>query len=462
MQKRIASTYKKIVVVISVGAATVVLAAFGYYRTIPKSPLHPPVVQNPTGDRIPVLLMGSFINRNTDMSLDDVKKGLQDGTITCTGDLVNWAQGYFQLSKAPVVGTRSKFNFKSTAHTILSTIDSVDGRFLVHSINGTDFFKTPAAYPLWISKASANFDFTRHITSYVHTGVTALTRQTGVVLDQKGIDYYIENIRPYFQGKDWIHVSNEVSMQENCDYRSMRLQFATKTNHFEILRALHVNMVELTGNHNLDVGVDPYRTTIDWYRKNEIRYFGGGLTPAEANTPLILSTKDDQSVAWIGFNEVCPLGECADKKLGANRYNAVKAKKILDSLRAVKAIKTIIVCVQFGEIDSYQPTSTQVKIAQDLINWGADVIMGSQAHQAQEIRLYKNKIIFYGLGNFMFDQIHRVGVRQAFFLNCFFYKGKAIQFQPVYTYMNDQRQPTVADAVHKAEIQDLILKSVHF
>jgi len=118
--------------------------------------------------------------------------------------------------------------------------------------------------------------------------------------------------------------------------------------------------------------------------------------------------------------------------------------------------------VQYGEVDSYSPTANQKKISQKLIDFGADVVLGSQAHQAQEIALYKGKIIFYGLGNFMFDQIHRIGVRQAFFLECYFYKGKIIQFQPVYTFMNKDRQPTPANDSEKLEIQKAILKEANF
>ena len=122
----------------------------------------------------------------------------------------------------------------------------------------------------------------------------------------------------------------------------------------------------------------------------------------------------------------------------------------------------ILACVQYGEVDSYSPTSNQKKISQKLIDFGADVVLGSQAHQAQEIALYKGKIIFYGLGNFMFDQIHRLGVRQAFFLEGYFYNGKIIQFQPVYTFMNKERQPTPANDSEKLEIQKAVLKESNF
>jgi hypothetical protein len=66
------------------------------------------------------------------------------------------------------------------------------------------------------------------------------------------------------------------------------------------------------------------------------------------------------------------------------------------------------------------------------------------------------------LGNFLFDQIHRKGVRQAFFLECYFYKGRIIQYHPVYTFMSDRRIPTIATPEQKKEIRTAILKKENF
>jgi hypothetical protein len=62
----------------------------------------------------------------------------------------------------------------------------------------------------------------------------------------------------------------------------------------------------------------------------------------------------------------------------------------------------------------------------------------------------------------LFDQIHRKGVRQAFFLECYFYKGRIIQFHPVYTYMSDKRIPNPANELQKQEIRSAILKPTNF
>ena len=416
---------------------------------------------NLANDSIPLIVMGSFLNLSEDISLDSLKIKLENGSISCTKDIAKSLQEKLKLSTEPKSIQLGKFNFKSRKDLVITTLDSVNQQFLAKKVSSINFFKESKKYPLWL-KYDSDFDFQKDITTYTHTGVTAITRSTGTVLNAKGIDFYLANILPFFKNRELVHISNEVSNQDACVYETMKMKFATKTEHFEILNRLKANVIELTGNHNLDVGQQPYLNSLNWYKDHNMKYFGGGASPGEANKPLIIELKDNRKIAWIGFNEFCPLGECADKKMGANRYVEAKAKKLIDSLRNEVKVDYILACVQYGEVDSYSPTSNQKKISQKLIDFGADVVLGSQAHQAQEIALYKGKIIFYGLGNFMFDQIHRLGVRQAFFLEGYFYKGKIIQFQPVYTFMNKDRQPTPANDSDKLEIQKAVLKESNF
>jgi poly-gamma-glutamate capsule biosynthesis protein CapA/YwtB (metallophosphatase superfamily) len=84
------------------------------------------------------------------------------------------------------------------------------------------------------------------------------------------------------------------------------------------------------------------------------------------------------------------------------------------------------------------------------------MIYGSQAHQIQQVVFYKNKPIYYGLGNFLFDQIHRIGVRQAFFLQNYFYRGKLIATKPVFTFMAATRQPSIATEAQEWAMKKLV------
>jgi poly-gamma-glutamate capsule biosynthesis protein CapA/YwtB (metallophosphatase superfamily) len=152
------------------------------------------------------------------------------------------------------------------------------------------------------------------------------------------------------------------------------------------------------------------------------------------------------------------LSECAEGTTpGANRYSPEKAQKVLNYLKNEQKIDFIVASVQFRERDTYEPRTEQVQISKTLVDFGADVVYGSQAHQVQQVEHYKNKVIYYGLGNFLFDQNYSLGVRQGFFLQHFFHNGQLIQSIPVYTMLREAR-PDIATESEATEIKNAILR----
>ena len=414
----------------------------------------------PVSDSIPLIILKSYLNRQESINYKDIPLMLKSGKLFYTSDIKDELQSIFHIE---LQASTSLSNLSTKEqHCIITTIDSVDSRFLSVSVDSINFFEQYNQYPLWIKKNGQTSNPYKQITSYIHTGVTAITRGTGAYLDKHSIDNYLMYIKPYFLKPELVHISNEVSIDDSCSYSGMKLSFATKSKHLEILKKLRSSIVELTGNHNIDAGIPAYYKTLQWYKDNNIRYFGGGSTVQEAAKPLIVKLKDSSQIAWIGFNERCPLGECAGNRPGANRYSDEKARTLIDSLKNKAHIDYIIACVQFSEVDSYAPHGSQKTICKKLIDYGADVVIGSQAHIVQEIGIYKGKNIFYGTGNFLFDQTYKKGVRQAYFLQCYFYKGKIIQFHPRYTFMNAKKQPAIANDIEKSAIQDSILLEKNF
>ncbi|MCX5748287.1 MAG: CapA family protein [Proteobacteria bacterium] len=324
-------------------------------------------------------------------------------------------------------------------------------------VDGQSAFETPARYPL---VHGARDDLRAHLTHFIMTGVTAITRSTGAAVDEHGIAWLTANLKPAFEGADYVHVSNEVSIAPGCEYPAKGVyKFCTKERDFQALVDLHVNLVELTGNHNRDYGDEAFKATMTWYAAHAIKTFGGGVTPEAANAPVVVELKDGKRMGLLGFNERCPLHECAIKpdEVGANAYDAAKAKVGIAQLRAA-GVDVVMVHVQFKEWDNPEPTETQAAITHDLIDLGADVVYGSQAHQLQVIEFYKGKPIFHGLGNLLFDQIHRLGVRQAFFLHHYLFEGRLVQSIPVFTFMSDARQPTLATPEQAAEMKAIAFR----
>ena len=321
-------------------------------------------------------------------------------------------------------------------------------------IDNKDFFDEPTSYPLVYNTKEAG-KLRDQMTLLDLTGTTAITRGVCYTIASNGVDYITEMIQPYFDKADYVHVSNEVSITKDCECEAHTLRFCSKEANFQILLNLHVNIVELTGNHNKDYGQSAFKATLQWFKDHNIKTFGGGNTPEDANTPLVITLKDSTRLGFIGFNEICPCGECADiaGQCGANRYDTVKAKAVLLKMRKELKCDFIISSVQFSEIDSYLPHVAQKKICNYLLNCGADMVYGSQAHQVQQITFIHGKPVFYGLGNFLFDQIHRLGLRQSYFLQLYFYKGKLIQAQPVYTFYENDRRLHIATETEAEDIR---------
>ena len=410
-------------------------------------------------DSVPIIVLRSYFNEKDNISFSNLYDGLISGRIVCTSNVVFDLKERLKLEQSPQVIRLKDFVTTDSSSFLITTIDSVIPSLLVTSIDGIHFLRSRERYPLWIS-ATSGYDYNKCFTSYTHTGVTALTRRTGTALNAMGNLKYLELIRPVLGNPDILHISNEVSISPNCNYSEMKMKFATRLEHFELLNILGADVIELTGNHNLDFGSSAYESTMLWYKDNGMKVFGGGITPEQAAAPLILTMKDSSKVAWIGFNEFCPCGECADKTMGANRFQRQAALESIQSIRNM--VDYVIACVQFGETDSYTPSGSQKNIARFLIDSGADVVIGSQAHQPQTFECYQGKMIFYGIGNFMFDQIHRLGVRQAYFLECYFFQGRIIQFIPHFTFMGDDRRPAPANDAQTRAIKSAVYRAEYF
>jgi poly-gamma-glutamate synthesis protein (capsule biosynthesis protein) len=83
----------------------------------------------------------------------------------------------------------------------------------------------------------------------------------------------------------------------------------------------------------------------------------------------------------------------------------VPVSKFYDLIKTLKTKNDyVVVVIHWGTEYLLRPDENQVAIGHKLIDSGADVIFGSHPHVVEPVEVYKNRIIFYSLGNFVFDQ----------------------------------------------------------
>ena len=88
----------------------------------------------------------------------------------------------------------------------------------------------------------------------------------------------------------------------------------------------------------------------------------------------------------------------------------------------------------------------QIGFFRHLIDLGADVVVGTSAHQAQTFELYGDGVIYYGLGNLFFDQTDWPGTTRSLVLSHYFYDGKLLQTKLVGTVYGNDMQTKLLDA----------------
>jgi poly-gamma-glutamate synthesis protein (capsule biosynthesis protein) len=100
------------------------------------------------------------------------------------------------------------------------------------------------------------------------------------------------------------------------------------------------------------------------------------------------------------------------------------------------------------------PTSYQQEVARAAIDAGADMVLGNHPHWTQGIERYKDKLIIYSMGNFVFDQDWSEETLEGMLLHLYWRAGRlvSVRFRP--TKDHNRSQPAImspADAVADLE-----------
>ena len=117
----------------------------------------------------------------------------------------------------------------------------------------------------------------------------------------------------------------------------------------------------------------------------------------------------------------------------------------------VLALRLLLVAVFFVGANKDFSKPQQDK-ARQFIDAGADIVLGGHPHVTQSMEIYKNKPIFYSLGNFVFDQVSYDKVQQGLAVGTVFNKDK-LEFY-IFPMQNKNFQVNFADK----ENRDIILK----
>lgn len=290
------------------------------------------------------------------------------------------------------------------------------------------------------------------VLTFAQTGVTALSRGMDVKLKSVGMDatYFAKNIGDYLSSFDLTHTSNESSFSNGAWARNI----CSNPKFIDTLTAIGLDIVELTGNHNRDCGYDAATETVEQYLDLGMQIVGGGRNADEAAKPLEISEKGT-NVTMLAYNQSTG-GATYNSLPGANQYYEEDAARNITAAKEKGDI--VIVDIQYYECNAYASTyedpacdyanssaGDQIGFFRHIIDLGADIVVGTAAHQPQTFERYGNGVIYYGLGNLFFDQVWWPGTTRSLILAHYFYGGKILQTKIVPTVYGDEMQTKLMD-----------------
>ncbi len=169
-----------------------------------------------------------------------------------------------------------------------------------------------------------------------------------------------------------------------------------------ILNNVGFDIVSFANNHVGDWNVAAFTDTLNRLNQNNILFIGAGVNYGTAKEVTVIS-KNGIHFGFIGLTDVGPEWI----KAGENNPGILLASdpNLSEIIKEAKS-KVDFLIVSFHWGDEYETihNSRQEYLAKKVIDAGADAVIGHHPHVVQDIQYYKDKPIFYSLGNFVFDQ----------------------------------------------------------
>ncbi|MCQ2520702.1 MAG: CapA family protein [Lachnospiraceae bacterium] len=168
----------------------------------------------------------------------------------------------------------------------------------------------------------------------------------------------------------------------------------------EFLENIGADIWCLVNNHIMDAGPEGLMATLDKAGENNALTIGVGANIDEASKPLYLDEAGGIGIIGVGYQRACRKASedtpgCfswSDLELIEKRIKEIKEK-----------CRWCIVVAHAGEEFTSLPAPYTRKRYMDYLDMGADIIVAHHPHVPMNYETVGDKIIFYSLGNFIFD-----------------------------------------------------------
>ncbi len=249
-------------------------------------------------------------------------------------------------------------------------------------------------------------------------------------------------------------VSLETPIFEDCPVTNDGFIFCGEEGHIEALKLIGADVVNLANNHAGNYEAEGIEKTIAILEKAGIKYTGvnnivyitaGGPECDKSGTNN--STENESGCtkfAFLGYNDIGYTPE----PLSLATFELIEEQVT----EAEQNADVVVVGFHWGVEYTTQITDRQKELAYFAIDNGADLIIGNHPHWVQPQETYKNKLIVYAHGNYVFDQMWSEETKEGVIGKYTFTNGELVKHDFTPIYITDYGKSQLADEARSKKI----------
>jgi poly-gamma-glutamate capsule biosynthesis protein CapA/YwtB (metallophosphatase superfamily) len=214
--------------------------------------------------------------------------------------------------------------------------------------------------------------------------------------DDALLNHPLQRLAPIFHGADLVMVNCEGALSDHG-----RQVGSNKTpERFAIsMRSAGIGLVNLANNHTFDAEEHGFLDTLRALSLAGIAHVGGGMDLADARKPVIVE-RNGIKLGFLGYTQFNNMGEsafAADGRPGIVPMDPFLIKEDIRKLRP--QVDYVMVAIHWATSRSAEVSPDNRAFAHDLIDAGADVILGHHPPHPKGIEVYHGKVILYAPSN---------------------------------------------------------------
>lgn len=259
----------------------------------------------------------------------------------------------------------------------------------------------------------------------------------GSTIVNNGYEFIFKHVKSYLRDADLVFGNLECVLNDKYDNKFSELKlFNAKPETVNCLKEAGFDVLNIANNHTMQHGYDAFIKTKELLKNNNIDVVGARGKKGFYSAPIIKEIKG-KSVGLVGYS-------CINERhsLSEPGYAYGFKDKILDDINKLRArVDLLIVSMHWGLELISEPSYPIKMLAHSIIDAGADLILGHHPHVLQGEEVYKNKLVLYSLGNFVFDLLWNEKTRLSAIYKIYFDEQNSVNYEILPIFINDQYQP---------------------